>query len=65
MAQWAQAQDSVRGASGFCSMRRAKLGKMAEKADPRNDAAGKKGHDKTQGFKSTSLDCRGMEIYFK
>ena len=55
----------LRSQGRFCSMRRAKLGKMAEKADPRNDAAGKKGHDKTQGFKSSSLDCRGMEIYFK
>ena len=54
MAQWAQAQDS--GALLASAMRRAILGKMAEKADPRNDAAGKKGHDKTQGFKSTSLD---------
>ena len=63
MAQWAQAQES--GALLASAMRRAILGKMAEKADPRNDAAGKKGHDKTQGFKSTSLDCRGTEIYFK
>ena len=60
---WAQAQDSV--ALLASAMRRAKLGKILEKAEPRNDAAGKKGHDKTQGFKSTSLDCRGMEIYFK
>ena len=41
---------------------------MLGKADPKNDAAGKKnikGHHTTQGFKSSSLDCRGMEIYLK
>ena len=41
---------------------------MLGKADPKNDAAGKKnikGHHTTQGFKSSSLDCRLMEIYFK